>query len=247
MVTANRKKLAQRAIQCFLKQTYPNKELVIIDDGEEDYSILLTDIPKRDVTYLKLEKNADAVLGKLRNIALETAKGDFLIQWDDDDWYHPDRIQIQADYLQQGYDACCLSSSLMHLDDPEYLNLPFIGKLPDGIPGSIMHRRNDQIRYPEYKKAEDTVYLKDWMKLGYGKLPEEYAYLFIRCYHGTNTWEKSHFKRRIKNSFPKWLAFNWYKYVVRNLSAHPKFKLDDVTSDAFKDYIKASKELGLID
>ena len=245
MVTANRRDLAKRAVICFMNQSYPNKELVIIDDGEQDYTPILQEIPPQDVLYIKLEKKQDAVLGTLRNVALDKARGDYLIQWDDDDWYHPERIRIQAEVLMKGYDACCLSASLMHLNDPEYMNLPFFGKLPDGIPGSIMHKNNASIRYPEFRKAEDTVYLKDWMKLKYTKLPEEYSYLFIRCYHGSNTWEQEHFRRRIKNSPYKWVLFNFYKYIIRDLNKHPKFRLSGNAKQTFEMYMEQSNALKL--
>jgi len=246
MVTANRKQLATRAVACFQNQTYPNKELVVIDDGQQDYAPLFKDIPENDITYIKLEKKTEMVLGTLRNMALDAAKGDFLIQWDDDDWYHPERIRIQAEYLQKGYDACCLSDSLMHLSSPEYMHLPFVGCLPDGIPGSIMHKNNASIRYPEYRKSEDTIYQKDWMKHRYSKVPKKYAYLFIRCYHGNNTWEQDHFKRRVKNSPSKWLMFMWYKYIMRDLSKHPKFRMDANCKKTFEQYLNDSKKLGLL-
>lgn len=246
MVTANRKKLARRAVNCFLNQTYPNKELVIVDDGKEDYSELFAGLPEEDVLYIKMKKEPGMVLGTLRNIALEKARGDFLIQWDDDDWYHPERIAIQAEVLQNGSDACCLSSSMMHLDDPEFINLPFSGSLPDGIPGSIMHVKSDGIRYPEYKKAEDTVYLKEWMERNYVKLPAEYGYLFIRCYHGTNTWEQAHFRRRVKNSFFKVLRFHWYKHIVGDLSRHPDFKMSGKHKETFDSYMAESKKFDLL-
>lgn len=245
MVTANRKDLAKRAIQCFLNQSYSNKELVILDDGEEDYSSAIQNIPSDQVKYIKIEKEPDFVLGKLRNRILDEADGEYLIQWDDDDWYHPDRVKIQAEVLSSGYDACCLSAALMHLDTPRYLEHPYVGYLPDGIPGSIMHRRNKEIRYPETRRSEDTVYLKEWMKLRYKKLSPDYNHLFLRAYHGNNTWEREHFKRRIRNSPGSLLAYIWHKNIKGDLFGHPRFQLDETQKEAFKSYFELSKKLNL--
>lgn len=247
MVTANRKKLAQRAIICFLNQSYPNKELVIIDDGDEDYSSILKEVPKNELKYIKLKKKPDFVLGKLRNLSLNEASGEYLIQWDDDDWYHDDRIKIQAEILSSGFDACCLSGSLMHLDSKEFINHPYIGYLPDGIPGSIMHRKNDHIRYPETRRAEDTVYLNEWMQKKYHKLSHDFNYLFLRAYHGNNTWEKKHFKRRIRNSFSSLIAFIWHAVIKNDLFSHPRFQLSTKQKDAFKSYLVLSKKLELFE
>lgn len=245
MVTANRKHLASRAVQCFLNQTYENKELVIIDDGDEDYSPVLKDVPDNQLTYIKLEKEPDFVLGKLRNVSLNEAQGDFLIQWDDDDWYHPQRVEIQAGILEQGYDACCLSAALMHLDTEPFIHHPYIGYLPNGIPGSIMHRRSEHIRYPETRRAEDTVYLKEWMQKRYHKLDKHYNHLFLRAYHGNNTWEKEHFQRRIRNSFGSMLAYFWHKTIKGDLFGHPRFQLTEDQQEAFESYLELSEKLNL--
>lgn len=247
MVTANRKNLARRAVQCFIDQTYPNKELVIVDDGEEDYSSILADVPVDQVKYIKLEKEPDFVLGKLRNKSLEFATGEYLIQWDDDDWYHPDRIAIQAEALNKGYDACCLSSALMHLDTEEFMDHPYVGILPEGIPGSIMHRVSETIRYPETKRAEDTVYLHEWMKKRYIKLDDSYNYLFLRAFHGSNTWEQEHFVRRIRNSPKALIQYIWHAKLRGQLFTHPRFKLSAKATAAFKAYVNSSRSLGLLE
>ncbi len=245
MVTANRKRLAERAVTCFVNQTYPNRELVIIDDGKEDYTPLFHGIDPRDVTYVRIPRTSRLVLGTLRNIALEHARGEYLVQWDDDDWYHPERIARQVSCLDQGYDACCLSASLMHLDNQDFFSLPYIGYLPNGIPGSIMHRRSKTIRYPEYRRAEDTVYLKQWMKRRYIKLPEIHAGLFIRCFHGTNTWEEDHFIRRIRNSPASWVNYMYHKFLRGDLSGHPRFRLPSHLRSAFEQYVEESRSLNL--
>lgn len=246
MVTANRKNLMKRSIACFNYQQYPNRELVIVDDGEQDLGEALQDVPAGQLNYIKLRSSKDQTLGKLRNVTLENASGEFLTQWDDDDWYHPERIKIQAEHLMDGYDACCLSGALMHLDTPEFMNHPYIGILPDGIPGSIMHRNDPSINYPHTRRAEDTVYLKEWMEKKYAKLPVEYSYLFIRCYHGTNTWEKTHFLRRIRNTPKDTLLYIWHARIKNDLFGHPKFKLTEKQNEAFNLYLKQSRELNLL-
>lgn len=247
MVTANRKELMKRAITCFNLQTYPNRELVIVDDGEQDLSESLAQVPEPQLHYVRLDPSEDNTLGKLRNISLEEAGGEFLVQWDDDDWYHPDRIRLQAEYLEQGYDACCLSSALMHLDTEEYMHHPYVGHLPEGIPGSIMHRSDPSIGYPHTRRAEDTVYLKKWMDKRYTRLPDAYSYLFIRCYHGNNTWDQKHFMRRIRNSPRKLLNYWWYRYVKNDLFGLPVFRLSEEAAAAFQLYLEHSRSLGLLD
>jgi len=246
MVTANRKHLMRRSIKCFRDQDYENKEMVVVDDGEQDLEEVLRDVPTEQLRYLKLEKKPDHTLGKLRNRSLDEATGDFLIQWDDDDWYHPERISIQARVLQEGHDACCLSGALMHLDEEPFIRHPYIGYLPDGVPGSIMHRKDEDIRYPHQRRAEDTIYLQEWMQNRYRQLPNEYSYLFIRCYHGNNTWEKQHFLRRIRNNPKDAVLYAWHKILLGRLFDHPRFQLTEKQQEAFQMYMEDSRAANLI-
>lgn len=246
MVTANRSKLAARSIACLKAQTWTNWELILLDDGEEDYTPLLEGIPEERVTYLKMQKKPELVLGHLRNLTLDHAKGTYVAQWDDDDWYHPERLRIQVETLEQGADACCIQAALMHLDTPEFIQHPYVGKLKDGVPGSIVHRNDPTLRYPETRRAEDTVFLHAWMKRRYVCLPATYAYLFIRCFHGKNTWEQEHFLRRIRNSPVDALGYVWHSVLRGRVTDHRNFRMSQEARDAFASYMAQSKSLGLV-
>jgi glycosyltransferase involved in cell wall biosynthesis len=245
MVTADRPNLMRRAVRCYKRQTYPHRELVVVDDGETDLTPVLEPLTDQEVTYVRLDPDANHVLGALRNVALDKACGKYLTQWDDDDWYHAERLEQQVDVLNDGADACALSGTLMHLDNPEYFKHPYIGFLEDGVPGSIMHRRDEAVRYPRMSRAEDTEYLEHWLDRDYRLLPDSSSYLFIRCFHGKNTWEKNHFLTRIRNTPWDAITYLWYRYVRGNLFQHRRFHLTDTAWRAFKTYLKDSRELNL--
>ena len=150
LVTADRPNLLKRALRCYQQQTYAPTELVVLDNGDERIEDVVAsfDLPGT-VRYLYVDRGPDLYIGGLRNRALEEATGEFVIpQWDDDDWSHPERIERQVQELQKGYDACTLQGTLMHVDSPDYFYHPFIGILPDGVPPTVMHRRDAGIRYP---------------------------------------------------------------------------------------------------
>jgi len=246
MVTANRRRLCRRAIRCYNRQTYPNRELVVVDDGEQSLDPVLDAVPDSELSYVELSPDSDRPLGALRNIALDAASGDFLTQWDDDDWYHSDRVREQAEVLLEGYDACCLHGTLMHLDSEEYFFHPYVGYLSDGVPGTIMHRNDGNIRYPEKRRAEDTVYLKGWKKKRFKLLSKLKNHLFIRCFHGENTWEKDHFMTRMRNTIPDAVYYFWYNIVNDNLFDHPRFKISERSRESFRRYLEDTMELDLI-
>jgi glycosyltransferase involved in cell wall biosynthesis len=245
MITADRKKLAKRSLLSYGRQTYQNKELIIIDDGDEDYSPLFEALSLSKVQYIKLKKKPENVLGYLRNISLEAATGEFITQWDDDDWYHPDRIQTQVELLLEGNDACCLSNTIMHINQMPYFHHPFISLFKKGTPGSIMHRKNSDIRYPGLRRGEDDVYLRFWAKKRYVKLPVSYAHLMIRCFHGSNTWEQKHFHEQMINTFTDRVTYGWYRIVERDIFKHRRFKLSEKAVAAFELYLNDSQEAGI--
>ena len=54
MVTRDRQHLAQRAIQCFLSQTYTPRELLIVNDGDLSYCDVIPHELPVDVTITEL-------------------------------------------------------------------------------------------------------------------------------------------------------------------------------------------------
>ena len=243
MVTANRAAIARRAVRCFIDQSWSNRELVIVDDGAEDYAPILSAIPADRLIYHRIEKSPDNNLGKLRNLSLDLARGDLVAQWDDDDWYHPDRLKRQAGALTGGKQACVLAATLMHLDAPEWLDRPYIGSLNPGVPGTILHRADSTARYPEERRGEDTVFLDHWPREQLAVV--DAPHLFLRAFHGSNTWERAHFERRVRNNVPSAI-----EYAIRKLSGtlagHSRFRLPPEARRAFEAYREQSRALGLL-
>src|SRR4051794_36348973 len=85
MPTYNRRAYVPRAIEYFLRQDYPNKELIIVDDGTDPVSDL---VPADErIRYIRL--NVKQPIGTKRNLACQEARGSIIIHWDDDDWHAP--------------------------------------------------------------------------------------------------------------------------------------------------------------
>ena len=96
---ARRRPLADLAIECFLNQTWEHKNLLIINQGER------FNIPDPQIREFLVKDDwnigslpaSSITIGMLRNIAHEYADAEYLINWDDDDYYHPERIAVQMD------------------------------------------------------------------------------------------------------------------------------------------------------
>ena len=97
MPTFNRRAFIPRAMRCFLSQDYPNTELIVVDDGTDLVADLLPSDPR--VRYFRHSTKQN--VGAKRNFACEQAHGEYILHWDDDEWYGPDRVRRQINSLQK--------------------------------------------------------------------------------------------------------------------------------------------------
>ena len=118
MPTYNRRGFVERSIRLFLAQDYPSRELVIVDDGEDQVSDLVP--PGGLVRHLRLPRRT--TIGEKRNLVAEETDGELLVQWDDDDWYGPSRLSRQVGPLVSGRaDLTAIQKSwLADLDDGHF-------------------------------------------------------------------------------------------------------------------------------
>lgn len=91
MVTRNRAGFVPQAIQNFQRQTYENRELLIIDDGNCLVSHLIP--VDKNILYFPLSKEKS--IGSKRNMGTQLANGEYVTHWDDDDYQAPIRIEAQ--------------------------------------------------------------------------------------------------------------------------------------------------------
>jgi glycosyltransferase involved in cell wall biosynthesis len=94
MPTYNRTQYTPIAIRCFTQQTYPNVELVIVDDSTEGTMVIPSD---GRIRYIRLEQRTPT--GTKRNIGAEAADGEIIANLDDDDWSSAHRIEDQVQRL----------------------------------------------------------------------------------------------------------------------------------------------------
>lgn len=106
--TGNRRKLFCIAIKNYFDFIYPKNKLewVIVDDGNEDLSDILTF--SKNIKYIKLDISERLPMGKKRNLCVENCKHDFIICMDDDDYYPPESIIARVKTLLKYPNAGCV-------------------------------------------------------------------------------------------------------------------------------------------
>lgn len=94
--THNRHKLLQDAVESALAQTYPNLEIIVVDDGSTDNTAEIVAQYGGKVTYIK-QANQDVAAA--RNTGIRAASGEYLTFLDDDDLIMPTKIARQVQVL----------------------------------------------------------------------------------------------------------------------------------------------------
>lgn len=111
--TRNRRKFIKHAIKLFQNQDYPNKELLIIDDGTDLVASLIPHDPT--IRYIAIQPER-LTIGMKRNLACSLAQGELIVSHDDDDYYGPQRLSKQAEPIISG-DADCSAMRMSLLLD----------------------------------------------------------------------------------------------------------------------------------
>lgn len=109
----------EEAVNCIVKQTYTNWELIMCDDGSTDntYDIAcrIKDTVNNKVIVLKNEKNMG--LNYTLNHCLENTSGEFIARMDGDDLCRNDRFQIEVDELISNPELAFVSTDMEFFDD----------------------------------------------------------------------------------------------------------------------------------
>ncbi len=84
----NRKEYLKKAIESVLKQTYQNKEIIIVDDCSNDGTEEYFTEKYKDDSRIKFYKNKENLgAGASRKNGYDKSKGNYIIFMDDDDYY----------------------------------------------------------------------------------------------------------------------------------------------------------------
>lgn len=190
MPTRDRRRFVGRAIEYFLRQDYPARELVIVDDGDDPIADL---VPRDDrVRYVALPGRRS--IGAKRNVACESSRGELIAHWDDDDWQAPDRLSRQVASLRATDADACGPARLLHyapfrgeawLYEPQPFDPPWVAGC------GLMYWKKAWSANPfqDVATGEDAMFLSGIAPGALATLPE--LDLCIAVVHGGNAAVKA--------------------------------------------------------
>ena len=111
----------EQSILSVIEQTYPNVELLVIDDGSTDDSVERI-MALQSVHGFDFRSQKNQGLTRTLNEAIARAKGTFIASFGSDDIMLKDRLQRQMDYMADKPDVgmCAGNIELMHADGTPY-------------------------------------------------------------------------------------------------------------------------------
>jgi glycosyltransferase involved in cell wall biosynthesis len=205
---AHRLQGLKRSIADYLRQSWPDRELVVVLNGGDPavaaaIEAHIAGLGRDDIRIV--DPPGALPLGALRNIAKAEARGALVCQWDDDDFHHPERLARQAEALVgSGAEAMCLEQVMQFFTAERLLycdNFRMAGETC--FPGSILCWTEAPIVYPEEgpsaRLGEDTEVILALKARGALRTLADWPHLYVYVSHGGNSWNEEHHR-----SVPRW-------------------------------------------
>ena len=205
----------EEAVESIVRQTYPNWELIACEDGSGDQSWsvaqeLRSRYPDR-IVLLKNPRNLG--LNRTLNRCLEAATGEYIARMDADDLCSPDRLAVEAEFLDSHPEYAFVSAGMEHFDHrgtwgrQQHPQEPSAGDFVGGTPfnhAAAMVRREAYEAVGGYSESEKRLRVEDydlWVRL-YAKgfrgrnLPQ----ILYRMRDDRNAYSRRKFSYRINEA-----------------------------------------------
>ncbi len=109
----NKEQSLSTCVQSILNQSYNNIEIILVDDGSKDNSLIVCKKFEGLDQRIKVIHKENGGVSSARNIGLQYAKGDFITFVDADDWIEKNMIEELLQAITR-YDADIAGSYFIH-------------------------------------------------------------------------------------------------------------------------------------
>ena len=220
----------RECIDSILAQTYPDFELILVDDGSPDNCGRICDEYAEKDVRIKVIHKENGGLTSARNAGLSVAKGDWIMHVDGDDWIEPDMIEslIEA--------AKATEADLVFGDFMKYG--PYAGNYK--LPTWSIDKKDSMSRYIAYtwttiwgSIAKSSLYTEHCLKSPDGVSYCEDFHLIVRL---------CHFAKKIVNVHR---PFYHYRYRPTSIMSNMSRKTESDEQWVYQDTIRFFKEQGV--
>jgi glycosyltransferase involved in cell wall biosynthesis len=112
--TYNRQDFLIESLESVISQTYPNKEIIVVNDGSTDDTEKVLQKHIGNIIYLKKENGGKS---SALNFALSKATGQYIWIFDDDDIALPKKLELQIRMFQENRKLGLIHTSAIYMNE----------------------------------------------------------------------------------------------------------------------------------
>lgn len=113
MPAYNAERYIQQAIYSVIEQTFSDFELIVVDDCSNDKTAhLVHSIADPRVSLIKTKSNSG--VSNARNLGMSLAQGEFIALLDADDWWLPQKLELQLEALKAQQAELCYTWTYLY-------------------------------------------------------------------------------------------------------------------------------------
>ncbi len=128
----------RKCINSILRQTYPNFEMILVDDGSPDRCGEICDEYARKDGRIRALHKENGGLADARNTGTAVAKGEYITYIDSDDWVAPDMLERLLRQAQQSVaDVVVCDSVKTGMEDVRFPSGPTAAPMQFSGPGAM--------------------------------------------------------------------------------------------------------------
>lgn len=202
--TAKRLWCITRSIHCFLKQSYADRDLLIVSDGDGEAAIAGAIYKALGLKYgaachrvRHVHLSGERSLGTKYNEAIALASGPYVALWADDDWHSPVRLEVVMRAMQAARKPIGGTNTMLayRLEDRQafmYWNPPLKPYLIGGT--IVFHKKRWEAcgGFPDWRRGSDSEFAKRMLFPVQDGAWREWAVvndprIYVAFVHGDNT------------------------------------------------------------
>lgn len=221
----NQGKFLREAIQSVMEQDYPDKEIIVVNDGSADNTREVALSFGNAIIYIE---QANKGAASARNTGIRVSRGEYIAFLDADDICLPGRLKVEAEILDQHPEVGLVASDAYLIDEAGNI----LG-LKSSVSGSPRNPRNFRWETVEYCATTSTVMVRkkcfdavdyfderlwggeDW--LAWVRIAHDFSMVYLNkptiCYrvHALNVTKNVDFINQ-QNRMASHLAITWERF-----------------------------------
>lgn len=155
------------AVDSALAQTWPNTEVVVVDDASTDGTFQVLTRYESKIKLIHLDVNAGSA--RARNVGIESAAGEFIAILDADDVFMPERVERMVGYLIDHPDMGIVSTEALHILGTDRTRRPF-----HTLPEFVFHEADQDVHIMESMFTGHKIMLKKELFKNFGGYDEQF-------------------------------------------------------------------------